>query len=535
MLNWIHELETLQPELEKEKTISLSDQRIRTLQRLCKRPLYQVAMIALYCALRKGNKTVRSREFLEAAHVALPGKPALRGLEALMAANWMRGFSDGVHSNDEILRLTRPIEQALERSDFCQLPGIPADVHHAELLRLHARACSFRRGNDTLREWHLCCDRAFKRMSLDARKAIAQSGMSIADRNILLYVGVTCLMEGGDLDLRAVLHLFASDPIERTLLRAQLLSPEYPLAKGHWWKMEESFRGDMMLKVSTKFQKCLLPELDVQTVERINPALQRIACDSIQPMELFYDSMLRKELTTLEQLCNVNVFEQYKQAQTGTAMKGIAIQLHGGPGTGKTEFCYQLARRTGRNLLLLDVSQARDKYYGETEKMITGIFRDYEKQVGEGGAFPILFFNEGDSIFQRRIDSDQNSSHTDNTVQTILLNELERFQGILLVTTNTPKHFDKAFERRFQFRLQFNAPGEQTRLQLLRNALPEGKLPVLQRIACECQFTAAELQNALRRLHIEGLCGITTLDRAAAIWDMLRSDKIEKQRIGFRV
>jgi SpoVK/Ycf46/Vps4 family AAA+-type ATPase len=184
---------------------------------------------------------------------------------------------------------------------------------------------------------------------------------------------------------------------------------------------------------------------------------------------------------------------------------------------------------------LLDVSQARDKYYGETEKMITGIFRDYEKQVGEGGAFPILFFNEGDSIFQRRIDSDQNSSHTDNTVQTILLNELERFQGILLVTTNTPKHFDKAFERRFQFRLQFNAPGEQTRLQLLRNALPEGKLPVLQRIACECQVTAAELQNALRRLHIEGLCGITTLDRAAAIWDMLRSDKIEKQRIGFRV
>jgi len=533
MLNWIHELETLQPELEKEKTISLSDQRIRTLQRLCKRPLYQVAMIALFCAMRKGNKTVRSREFLEAAHVALPGKPALRGLEALMAANWMRGFSDGAHSNDEILRLTRPIEQALERSDFYQLPGIPADVHHAELLRLHAHACSFRRGNDTTREWNLYCDRAFKRMNLDARKAITQSGMSTADRNILLYVGVTCLMEGGDLDLRAVLHLFGAAPIERTLLRAQLLSSEHPLVKGRWWTMEESFRGDMMLKVSAKFQKIMLPELDVQMVERNHPALQSIACTGIQPMELFYDSTLQKELTTLEQLCGVSVFEQYGQEQKGTAMKGIAVQLHGGPGTGKTEFCYQLARITGRNLLMLDVSQARDKYYGETEKMITGIFREYEKQVGEGGAFPILFFNEGDSIFQRRIDSDQNSSHTDNTVQTILLNELERFQGILLVTTNTPKHFDKAFERRFQFRIEFRTPDVQARLLMLRNALPNSPEKELHSLATECVFTGAELKGALRRLHIERMCGNRVAFSADELRAHLKGKPSERRRIGF--
>jgi hypothetical protein len=358
--------------------------------------------------------------------------------------------------------------------------------------------------------------------------------MSTVDRNILLYVGVTCLMEGGDLDLRAVLHLFGAAPIERTLLRAQLLSSEHPLVKGRWWTMEESFRGDMLLKVSAKFQKFLLPELDVQTVERIHPALQSIACDSIQPMELFYDSTLQKELTTLEQLCSAHVFEQYSQEQKGTAMKGIAIQLHGGPGTGKTEFCYQLARSTGRNLLMLDVSQARDKYYGETEKMITGIFREYEKQVGEGVAFPILFFNEGDSIFQRRIDSDQNSSHTDNTVQTILLNELERFQGILLVTTNTPKHFDKAFERRFQFRLEFRTPEAQARLQMLRNALPHSAENELHSIATECVFTGAELQGALRRLQIEKLCGNTSMNHAAAVREMLKGEK-RKNRIGFRI
>jgi ATP-dependent Clp protease ATP-binding subunit ClpA len=342
-------------------------------------------------------------------------------------------------------------------------------------------------------------------------------------------------MEGGDFDLRAVLHLFASDPIERTLLRAQLVSPEHPLAKEFWWTMEESFRGDRMLKVSSKFQKMMLPELNVQTVERIHPALQCVPHNSIKPLQLIYNEELRKELTTLEQLCSANVFDQYRQAQTGTAMKGIAVQLHGGPGTGKTEFCYQLARSTGRNLLMLDVSQARDKYYGETEKMITGIFREYEKQIGEGGTFPILFFNEGDSIFQRRVDSDQNSGHTDNTVQTILLNELERFQGILLVTTNTPNHFDKAFERRFQFRLRFNSPGLHERILLLQNALPECKLNVLEKMAHECQFTAAELQNAIRRLHIEHLCGRKIHDRAIAVMDLLRIEKSAKPPIGFKL
>jgi hypothetical protein len=533
MLNWIHELETFQPQLEQDKTISLSDERIRTLQRLCKRPLYQVALVALYCALRKGNKTIRSRDFLEAARAALPGKPALRGLEALMAANWMRGFSDGAHSNDEILRLTRPIEQALERSDFCQLPCVPADMHHAELLHLHARACSFRRGNNTLREWYLCCANAYRRLNLSSRKAIAQSGMSTAERNIMLYVGVTRLMEGGDLDLRALLHLFASDPIERTLLRAQLLNPEHTLTKGRWWTMEESFRGDTVLKVSAKFQKIMLPELDVQMVERIHPALQSITSGSIQPLKLFFDSTLRAELTTLEQLCSTSIFKQFREAQTGTAMKGIAIQLYGGPGTGKTEFCYQLARSTGRNLLMLDVSQARDKYYGETEKMITSIFREYDKQVGESDAFPILFFNEGDSIFQRRVDSDQNSSHTDNTVQTILLNELERFQGILLVTTNTPKHFDKAFERRFQFRIEFQPPNEHARLQMLRDTFPDSPEEKLRALASECIFTGAELQGALRKLKIQVLCGTNISDHLEAIWHSLKGEK-RRNPIGFQ-
>jgi hypothetical protein len=535
MLNWIHELETFQPELEKDKVISLSDHRIRTLQRLCRLPLYQVAMVALYCTMRKSGKTLRSLEFLEAARKALPGKPVVRGFEALITSNWMRVYSDGAFSNDEIVRLTRQVDQALQNSDFSLLPPAKEDDPHWHLRRLYARASQLRRGHRTARDWSFYCDDFVRHMSVEQRNLLNEAAWPLGDRDLVFYAATIMLMEGGELDIRALLQLFGVDPVQRAILRSELVHPDHPLLRDLWWSMEESYRGDRMIKLSDRLMKLFVPELKLEHTQKVHSALNTISSDSIETVELIYDAALQKQLHTITQLCRPRVFESYVQSYAQNAMRGLVVQLHGAPGTGKTEFCYQLARQTGRDVLVLDVSQARDKYYGETEKIITGIFNEYRKQVQQSDAFPILLFNEGDSIFQKRVSNDRESSQTENIVQTILLNELERFQGILMVTTNTPHHFDKAFERRFQFRLQFSAPGEQVRLQLLRNALPEGKLSVLQRIAYECQFTAAELQNALRKIHIEKLCGNVGADRIAAIWEMLRNEKPAKQRIGFRV
>lgn len=534
MLNWIHELETFQPELEKDKVISLSDHRIRTLQSLCRLPLYQVAMVALYCTMRKSGKTLRSLEFLEAARKALPGKPVVRGFEALITSNWIRVYSDGAFSNDEIVRLTRQVEQALQSSDFTLLPPAKEDDPHWHLRRLYARASQLRRGHRTARDWSFYCDDFVRHLSADQRCLLREASWTVGDRDLVFYTAATMLMEGAELDIRALLQIFGSDPVHRAIMRSELVHPDHPLLRDMWWSMEESYRGDRLVKLSDRLMKLFLPELKLAQAQKVHSALNTITCDTIEPVELIYDESLQRELDTIMQLCHPRVFQSYEQAYAQSAMRGLVVQLHGAPGTGKTEFCYQLARQTGRNLLVLDVSQARDKYYGETEKIITGIFNEYRKQVQLGEAFPILLFNEGDSIFQRRVSNDRESSQTENIIQTILLNELERFQGILMVTTNTPQHFDKAFERRFQFRLKFSAPSEQARMQLLRNALPEVKVPTLQRIAFECQFTAAELQNALRKLRIEELCSKTVQDRTARLWELMRSDKTAKPPIGFK-
>jgi hypothetical protein len=535
MFNWIQELETLQPEIEKDKVISLSDHRIRTLQSLCKLPLYQVAMVALYCTMRKAGKQVRSNEFLAAARKALPGKPVVAGLEALITANWMRVSPDGIHHNDDMLRITPPVEHALQVSDFHALPPAKHDDPHWHLRRLYARACAFRRGQRTAHDWALFCEDYVRHMKPPQRRMLREAGWSQSVRDIAFYTATISMVEGGDLDIRAVLYLFAPDPIERAVLRSHITHADFPLMRDGWWTMEDSFRGDLMLSMNDRLVRLFIPDLKVNDAKQIHRALNTISYDRIEPVKLVYDETLRGELDTLTKLCDPKTFHSYTQSYGHAVLRGLVVQLHGAPGTGKTEFCYQLARQTGRDVLVLDVAQARDKYYGETEKIISGIFREYEKRVIPHEPFPILLFNEGDSIFQRRVSNDRESSPTENTVQTILLNELERFQGILLVTTNTPYHFDKAFERRFQFRLQFNAPGEQARLQLLRDALPESNESVLERMAAECIFTAAELQNALRKMHIEQLCGKCIHDRAATLEQLLCSHRSVKRAIGFRL
>jgi len=535
MLNWIQELEALQPELEKDKVLLLSDHRIRSLQYLCKRPLYQVAMVALFCTMRKSGKSVRVGEFIEAARAALPGKPVVLGLESLITANWFRLHIDSNFFSDEALRFTRPVEQALQLSDFSLLPPSRHTDPHWHLRKLYARACAFRRGHRSLRDWSLFCDEYERSMRTEQRRILRQAGWNKSDRDMAFYAATIALMESSDFDIRSLLFLFAPDPIERAVLRSRITHPDHALLCDAWWTLEDTYRGDKLLQLSSRMKKLFIPDIVVDSTKKIHPALNSVSCGSIHPVELVYESSLQESLDTLQRLCSASTFESYADSFSANAMRGLVVQLHGAPGTGKTEFCYQLARTTGRDILVFDVSQARDKYYGETEKLITGIFREYNKLIVTGEPFPILLFNEGDSIFQRRVNNDRDSSQTENTIQTILLNELERFQAILLVTTNTPQHFDKAFERRFQFRLGFDAPGEQARFHLLRSALPECNSGMLAQIASECLFTAAELQNALRRVRIEEICERSDKDRSARVWELLRTEKKLKSPIGFKI
>jgi SpoVK/Ycf46/Vps4 family AAA+-type ATPase len=307
----------------------------------------------------------------------------------------------------------------------------------------------------------------------------------------------------------------------------------HTLTKENWWKLEENFRGEVHVKPGERILKLILPEFEVKTNDKPHPALLTVEHSTIKAVDLIVSEKLNTELEVISGLCESSTFERYCNSLGSQSNKGLIVQLHGEPGTGKTEFCYQLARKTNRNILMLDISQVRDKYYGETEKLVTGIFNSYRKAVSNEGLFPILLFNEGDSIFQRRIDNEHGSTQTENTIQTILLNELERFQGIMLITTNTPNHFDKAFERRFQYRLKFDLPDFEVRCKLLKQSFPEVESAFIEQVAHAGIFSAADLLNVKRKMQIQELLGKGRPESKDVLQMLLDEKSTHRKAIGF--
>ncbi|MBQ1722480.1 MAG: AAA family ATPase, partial [Muribaculaceae bacterium] len=83
--------------------------------------------------------------------------------------------------------------------------------------------------------------------------------------------------------------------------------------------------------------------------------------------------------------------------------------FYGGPGTGKTETAYQLARATQRDILMVNVPEIKDKWVGESEKNVKSIFDQYRALAQKSKLTPILLFNEADSLFSKRLNNVERS------------------------------------------------------------------------------------------------------------------------------
>lgn len=98
-------------------------------------------------------------------------------------------------------------------------------------------------------------------------------------------------------------------------------------------------------------------------------------------------------------------------------------------------------------------------WVGESEKNIKGTFDDYKKKVKQLAKAPILLFNEADAIIgKRQVGAERAVEKMENSILNIILQEIEQLDGILIATTNLPENMDKAFERRFLYKIQFEKP-----------------------------------------------------------------------------
>lgn len=150
------------------------------------------------------------------------------------------------------------------------------------------------------------------------------------------------------------------------------------------------------------------------------------------------------------------------------------IIFYGPPGTGKTLTAHSLSRSLKRQVLSFDCSKILSMYVGESEKNVRKIFDTYSDLTLQTKTEPILLLNEADQFLASRsagVASSADQMH--NQMQNIFLEQIEKFQGILIATTNLLENIDQAFSRRFNYKIEFKKPDQKQRLELWNMMLPK--------------------------------------------------------------
>jgi SpoVK/Ycf46/Vps4 family AAA+-type ATPase len=150
------------------------------------------------------------------------------------------------------------------------------------------------------------------------------------------------------------------------------------------------------------------------------------------------------------------------------------IIFYGSAGTGKTMTAYSLAKSLKRQVLAFDCSKILSMYVGESEKNVRKIFDTFYDLTEKTKTEPILLLNEADQFLGSRSSGNiTGSDQMHNQMQNIFLEQIENFRGMLIATTNLLENIDKAFSRRFNYKIEFKKPNEVQREQLWKKMLPE--------------------------------------------------------------
>ena len=218
--------------------------------------------------------------------------------------------------------------------------------------------------------------------------------------------------------------------------------------------------------------------------------------------------------------------------------KGFACLFYGAPGTGKTETVYQLARRTGRDLMIVDVSQIKSCWVGESEKNIKAAFNRYRSYVRQSEPAPILLFNEADAVLGIRQEGAQRAvEKMENSLQNIILQEMEQLDGIMIATTNLTQNLDKAFERRFLYKIEFEKPSTEAKSRIWRSMIPTLDEQTAATLAERYDFSGGQIENIARKRTVDMILrgeepSFEQLDEYCRS-EMLGQPERSRRRIGF--
>lgn len=191
--------------------------------------------------------------------------------------------------------------------------------------------------------------------------------------------------------------------------------------------------------------------------------------------DVILNEKTKETLDALLRQVDKNVISRLRQWGIKDKKKGIEAKIifYGVAGTGKTLTALALAKSLKKEVLSFDCSKILSMYIGESEKNVRNIFDKYYELRAQTKSEPVLLLNEADQFLSSRAQGGMSSSDKmHNQMQNIFLEQIEKFDGILIATTNLLENLDKAFSRRFNYKIEFVKPNKNQRIELWKKLLP---------------------------------------------------------------
>ena len=303
-------------------------------------------------------------------------------------------------------------------------------------------------------------------------------------------------------------------------------------------KADEGVRDPNLYHFTAAAKEALFPDMEFDSSS--NKSDKKLTSyTTFAPKQLYYAPHVQSQIDRLAELLQPEQFKHVTDRLSQNGMrKGFACLFYGSPGTGKTETVNQLARRTGRDVLMVDVTQIKSCWVGESEQNIKALFDRYRKCVKEMEVAPILLFNEADAVLGIRQEGAQKAvDKMENSIQNIILQEMETLEGIMIATTNLTCNLDKAFERRFIYKIEFERPTLEAKLQIWKVMIPSLSDTFAHSLAKEFDLSGGQIENVARKRTVELiLSGEEPSEeqiREYCMGEMVNSKQDKRAKIGF--
>lgn len=299
---------------------------------------------------------------------------------------------------------------------------------------------------------------------------------------------------------------------------------------------EDGMARSDAFKLTESTKEEFLAELNINRIGKSEKDL--IKAEYLAAKRLVYNETEQGQIDELTSILSEERFADVQGRLRSAGLRpGFCCIFYGSPGTGKTETVYQLARITGRDIMQVDVDKIKSCWVGESEKNIKALFDRYRNICRSSRLAPILLFNEADAVLGVRMEGASRAvDKMENSLQNIILQEMESLDGIMIATTNLTSNLDKAFERRFLYKIRFSKPTAESRAMIWQSMLEGLSEANALELAEQFDLSGGEIENVVRKHSVNAILSGSDMVDVEKLFEICRNERLSndtKRKIGF--